>query len=348
MNPKSAQRPNLTLRLYAVLALFALIAAGALWWGDTPGANAVSTQAGQSNLTPSFDRGAPSFVPLPAAPALDPALVSLGRMLFHDARLSADGQVACVSCHVLASGGVDHRVVSVGVGGKLGVVNSPTVFNAALNFRQFWDGRADSLEAQAGGPLTNALEMANNWSAILGFLKQDSDYKQAFDTVFNDGINETNVRYAIASFERTLVTPGSAFDRYLRGDSHALSAPAQAGFKLFKQIGCASCHQGVNLGGNLYQKLGIMENFFAGKPVRAADQGRFNVTHIETDRHYFKVPSLHNVALTAPYLHDGSAATLEDAVRIMARYQLALELSASEVAALVAFLESLTAPTAQP
>lgn len=341
----TAQRPNLTLRVYAVLAACALLAALGLWWAQAAGS--ASAQAQDVAAPISSARNLP-FEALPTPPALDPALVALGRKLFHDPRLSADGRVACASCHALDTGGVDHRVVSLGVGGQAGAINAPTVYNAALNFRQFWDGRAGTLEEQAGGPLTNPVEMASDWPKTLSFLEHDTPYRQAFAAVFSDGVTQANVRHAIASFERTLITPGSAFDHYLGGELHALSDPALAGFRLFRQIGCASCHQGVNLGGNLYQKLGIMEDYFAGKPFRPADQGRFNVTHDEADRHYFKVPSLRNVALTGPYLHDASAASLEDAVRAMARYQLALTLSPSEVKELVAFLNSLSAPSAQP
>lgn len=284
-----------------------------------------------------------SFAPLPLYLTQDPRKVALGNRLFNEPRLSGDGTVSCAHCHNLSIGGVDRLIRSRGVEGKEGNINAPTVFNSGFNFRQFWDGRAETLEDQVDGPLQNPREMAGSWPKALSTLKSDSDYAAEFSAIYPDGITARNVKDAIATFERSLFTPNSRFDRYLRGDQAALNVEEQAGLLLFQQIGCASCHQGLNLGGNMYQKLGIMDDYFAARgQMNAADQGRFNITKQEEDRHFFRVPSLRNVALTPPYLHDGSASTLDDAVLIMARYQLGKELSPSDARQISAFLRSLT------
>lgn len=283
------------------------------------------------------------ITPLPQAMALDARVVGLGRRLFHDTRLSADGSVSCASCHDLARGGTDRRGRSRGIGGAEGAINAPTVFNSGFNFRQFWDGRADSLEEQVDGPLQHPAEMGSSWPQALGRLAEDASYRNEFAAVYPDGITPANLRSALATFERSLVTPNSRFDRFLRGEAGALDEAERAGYRLFKQIGCSSCHQGVNIGGNSYQRLGVMADYFAVRGgISEADLGRFNVTGREEDRYFFKVPSLRNVALTAPYLHDGSAKTLDEAVVIMARYQLGLRLSAADVGRIVAFLRTLT------
>jgi cytochrome c peroxidase len=282
------------------------------------------------------------ITPVPHNLALDLRKVALGDRLFHEGRLSGDGMVSCAHCHNLTTGGVDHQPRALGVGGQEGAINTPTVFNSSLNFRQFWDGRAQSLEDQVNGPLNNPLEMASSWPKALAVLSGDTSYQTEFARVYQDGITANNVRDAIATFERSLVTPNARFDLFLQGNQAALTEAEQAGYRLFKQIGCTSCHQGVAIGGNMYQKLGIMEDYFAQRPISATDLGRFNVTQKEEDRHFFKVPSLRNVAVTAPYLHDASAATLADAVRVMARYQLGKTLEPQEIASIVVFLQTLT------
>lgn len=278
--------------------------------------------------------------PVPAAGALDARKLALGERLFHDPRLSADGTVACANCHVLAQGGVDRLATARGIQGKLGNTNTPTVFNAALNFRQFWDGRAESLEAQVDGPLHNPVEMASSWPQALAVLNADASYRSEFSALYPQGLTPASVRDAIATFERSLLTPNARFDQFLRGNPSALNEAELAGYRLFKQVGCTSCHQGAGIGGNMYQKLGIMEDYFGKRPD--ADTGRFKHTQREEDRFVFKVPSLRNVALTAPYLHDASAATLDEAVAIMGRYQLGKTLDAGEISNIVAFLRTLT------
>jgi cytochrome c peroxidase len=216
------------------------------------------------------------------------------------------------------------------------------VLNAALNFKQFWDGRADDLEQQAEGPIINPKEMAASWDDVLAFLQRDGEYSDLFRRAFADGVTKANVTAAIAEYERTLVTPDSPFDRSLKGDEGALSPMQKRGYERFVALGCISCHQGANVGGNTFQTMGKMEDYFAGREVREADLGRFNVTKNPADKFKFKVPSLRTAALTAPYFHDGSAETLEEAVDTMARYQLGLRLEEAETAEIVAFLQSLT------
>jgi cytochrome c peroxidase len=281
--------------------------------------------------------------PIPQSTDLNPARVALGGKLFHDVRLSVDDTVSCASCHNLAGGGVDNRSRSIGVRGAVGGINAPTVFNSGLNFVQFWDGRAPTLEAQIDGPVTHPLEMASNWQQVIGKLGQDSAFVQEFAKLYPGGLSEANIKNAIAEFERSLLTPNSRFDKFLRGDSNALVEQEKHGYALFQSYGCSSCHQGVNLGGNMYEKMGLMGDYFAdrGNPTEA-DKGRFNVTGNPDNLHEFRVPSLRNVALTAPYFHDGSARTLEGAIAVMVKYQLGRPMPDADLQSIAAFLRTLT------
>ncbi|HEY6727899.1 MAG TPA: cytochrome-c peroxidase [Polyangiaceae bacterium] len=281
--------------------------------------------------------------PLPPEPE---PLVELGRSLFHEKALSGDGSVACSSCHDLANGGQDGRALSLGVAGKRGEINAPTVLNAALNIAQFWDGRAKTLEDQVDGPIEHPLEMGGDWPTIEATLARNPKYRSAFQAAFGAEPSRAGVKLAIAAFERTLITVDAPFDRWVRGDKNALSAEQREGYELFKAAGCVACHQGQNAGGNMYQRFGVFGNYFQDRGnITKADYGRFNVTHAEADRHVFRVPSLRNVELTAPYFHDGSAETLPQAVKIMAKYQLGKTLSDDQVTKIVAFLKSLTGRT---
>jgi len=282
--------------------------------------------------------------PIPLGVQADPVKAALGKRLFNDSRLSHDNTVSCASCHDLQAGGSDGRKFSLGIHGAEGTINAPTVFNSAGNFKQFWDGRAATLEAQIDGPVHAADELGSNWPEIVGKLQGDADYVASFRKIYADGLQPENIKNAIAEFERTLNTPNSRFDRYLRGEQSALSSEEKEGYQKFKAYGCASCHQGVYIGGNMFATLGAMDDdYFTNRGgVTAADNGRFNVTKDEEDRHVFKVPSLRNVARTAPYFHDGSAKTLERAVSVMARYQLGERIPAEDVQKLVKFLETLT------
>jgi len=284
-----------------------------------------------------------SVSPLPLTVELDSATLALGARLFHDPRLSADDTVSCSTCHNLATGGVDNRVRSVGVKNGVGAINAPTVFNSGLNFVQFWDGRAPTLEAQVDGPVTHPLEMASTWPLVLEKLQRDPLYSAEFAKQYPDGITPSNIKNAIAIFERSLITPNSRFDRYLRGESSALTDLEKKGYSLFKSYGCASCHQGINLGGNMFEKMGLMGDYFADRGnLTDADKGRFNITHSVDNLYEFRVPTLRNVALTAPYFHDGNAKTLKEAIEVMAKYQLGRSMPPDDVQTIEAFLRSLT------
>ncbi len=283
------------------------------------------------------------ILPIPLESWQDPKRVALGIRLFSDPRLSHDDSISCASCHSLNSGGVDLKSRSVGINGQTGAINAPTVFNSGLNFKQFWDGRAETLEDQIEGPTHAPAEMGSTWKEIMEKLNQSPDYVTSFNEVYVDGIQTQNIKDAIATFERSLTTPNSRLDRFLRGDGNALNEEEKEGYRLFKTYGCASCHQGINAGGNMFQKFGVMGDYLAdrGNPTKA-DLGRYNVTRNEADRHVFKVPGLRNVALTPPYFHDGSATRLENAVAVMGRYQLGRRLSPTEIERIVKFLKTLS------
>ncbi len=256
--------------------------------------------------------------PIPAAVGLDPQKVALGDKLFHESQLSRDNKVSCATCHDLKTGGVDRKARSTGVKGAEGEINSPTVFNASLNFKQFWDGRANTLEEQVDGPIENPKEMGMTWPEVLNKIKAFPAYVSAFKTLYPDGITKESVRDAIATFERSLVTPDSRFDKFMRGDQNAISAEEKEGYNLFRELGCVQCHQGAGVGGKMFQTFGLLGDYFSDRGnVTKPDFGRFNVTKNEDDKFVFKVPMLRNVALTAPYFHDGTAKTLEDAVVIV-------------------------------
>lgn len=280
--------------------------------------------------------------PLPAKLDLDARKVTLGKQLFHDKRLSKDNSLSCASCHEISKGGVDGRQFATGIKGQVGPINTPTVLNSGLNFRQFWNGRAGTLEEQAAGPVHNPGEMGSNWQEVLGKLGQDAAFVAQFKAVYPDGIQPRHIQEAIATYERSLITPGR-FDRYLLGDSRAIDEDEKQGYQLFKNYGCVACHQGMGVGGNMYQTFGVLGNYFKDKgKVTEADLGRYAVTKNEADRHVFKVPSLRNVELTAPYFHDGSAKTLDEAIDVMFRYQLGRSAPAADKALIVKFLKTLT------
>jgi cytochrome c peroxidase len=283
------------------------------------------------------------ILPIPEVKITSPGVVALGEKLFHDARLSSDQTVSCASCHLVSKGGADGRKVSIGVEGRKGTINAPSVFNSSLNVSQFWDGRAKGLIEQIEGPIHNPHEMNADWKRVIKVINQDKKYMELFDKNYADGVNVGNIKHAIVAFEETLLTPNSRFDQYLRGDSDVLSNDEKLGYKLFKEYGCASCHQGVGVGGNMYQKLGVVFDYpFQAGSSSNSHLGRFNVTGEESDRHVFKVPSLRNVAKTAPYLHDGSKATLPEVVKTMMVYQLGVPLSPEDVQLIVSFLGTLT------
>jgi len=283
------------------------------------------------------------FEPIPRSLEVDEGRRHLGERLFHDPRLSGTGDRACSDCHVLDQGGVKPGEARSNhpLDNPTGTYNVPTVFNVGFNFRYNWNGRFRTLEDHLSGPMMSPIVMdAGSWAALLQRLRPA--YHDDFVAAGYPAVDEASVKDAMATYQRSLLTPDSDFDRFLRGEA-ALPERAQAGFELFQSLGCSSCHQGINLGGNLFQKFGVLGDPFRGrKETVEADYGRMLVTGDKADAFVFRVPSLRNVAQTAPYFHDGSAATLDEAVEVMARVQLGFELSDEEIGDLVAFLETLT------
>ena len=291
------------------------------------------------------ERAGEPIRPIIPSQNVDERKAELGFALFHDPRLSVDNTVSCASCHALDMGGVDNHQYSHGVEERLGGVNAPTVYNAVYNFVQFWDGRAKTLAEQAAGPPLNPVEMASeSFDEIIAKLQQDENYVKLFAELYPEGITEATITNAIEEFERTLVTPNSQFDKWLLGDDNALTAQELRGYELFKEYSCATCHTGVNLGGESYELMGLRRHYFEerGLELTEEDNGRYKQTQDERDRHRFKVPGLRNVELTWPYYHDGSRLTMDDAVRDMALYQCDVELAEGDVQDIVAFLRTLT------
>ncbi|MEB3298741.1 MAG: cytochrome-c peroxidase [Candidatus Sericytochromatia bacterium] len=282
-------------------------------------------------------RARAAFKPL-AKPAPAAAVkVELGRMLYHDPRLSKSGTISCASCHNLASGGVDNRETSLGHKAQVGGRNAPTTLNAGLHLAQFWDGRAKDLTEQAKGPILNPGEMALSSEAeAVKVVRSIPGYRREFNAAFpGSGVSYQNIAEAIGEFEKTLVTP-SRFDDYLRGRKDALSATEKKGLKAFMDKGCVTCHNGEGVGGSMYMKFGLVSPY-----KHQADLGRYEVTKDEADKYVFKVPSLRNISKTYPYFHDGKVWSLDEAVAIMGKTQLGLELGAEDRKVIVAFLKSL-------
>ena len=277
--------------------------------------------------------------PLPALKVANPARVELGKKLFFDPRLSRSGFISCNSCHNLSMGGSDNIKTSIGDKWQKGPINSPTVLNSSLNLAQFWDGRAKDLREQAGGPIANPGEMAFSHELAVDLLRSIPQYVVEFKKVFgHDKLTIDEVTSAIAAFEETLTTPNARFDRWLKGDKKAINQQELRGYQLFKNAGCVACHNGPNLGGSSFQRMGIVEPY---KTANTAE-GRFAVTGNDADRFNFKVPTLRNVELTYPYFHDGAADTLAQAVDTMGRLQLGRTFTDAENADIVAFLKTLT------
>ena len=325
--------------LMSALSVLAVCGAVYFYWYITQ----THGEAEQTLLISETVNGDEPITPIPLDLKLDERKVALGRRLFHDPQLSRDNNISCALCHNLTTGGVDGLMHATDIGGVKGKIDTPTVFNSGFNFRQFWDGRAATLEDQIDFPLQHPAEMNTTWLEVTAKLARDAAYRRDFAAIYRQGIDQTSIKDVIATFERSLATPNSRFDRYLRGEQRVLTSDELAGYDLFKSLGCISCHQGRNVGGNMYERLGLMEDYFGHRGnVREVDFGRYNVTKLEADRYGFRVPPLRNVALTAPYLHDGSAKTLEEVVAIMGRYQLGVDLRDEEIAGIVKFLNTLT------
>jgi len=290
------------------------------------------------------------FKPIPSAPPelagnpATPAKVERGTMLYFDPRLSASHAISCSSCHNVGLGGVDTQETSIGHRWQRGGRNAPTVFNAVFNTAQFWDGRAKDPEQQAGGPLVNPIEMASPPEHVAEQLAAIPGYVVAFRTAFpgeSQPVTLANAQKAMAVFEATLITPNAPFDKYLKGDASALTTTQKQGLQLFMDKGCATCHSGINLGGGMYAPFGVVENPGADL-LPPSDKGRFTVTKSVSDEYVFKVPTLRNIALTAPYFHTGRSWDLRQAVAVMAVSQLGAQLAADETEKVAVFLESLT------
>ena len=287
--------------------------------------------------------------PIPDSVAVDAAKVQLGKELYHDTRLSGDGTISCASCHAIETAGVDNHQFSDGIGGQLGGINAPTSYNSVFNFVQFWDGRAATLADQAAGPPLNPVEMGSkSFDEIAARLSADADFCKRFLASYPEGLNEKTITDAIAEYEKTLLTPNSPFDRYLKGDKNAMTAEQIEGYAIFKDYKCATCHAGVNMGGLSYELMGQRANYFQDREMNAksgltdSDNGRWAQTKVERDRYRFKTPTLRNVALTWPYYHDGSVATLEKAIEMMAEYQVGRKMSEAEIGKVKSFLDAQT------
>lgn len=274
-----------------------------------------------------------------------PEKVALGKALYFDNKLSVHNTQSCNTCHNLDTYGVDNKPTSEGDNGKPGTRNSPTTLNAALHFVQFWDGRMKDVEEQAGGPVMNPAEMSMpDEKTVVSRLSADENYKKMFAAAFpneKDPVNFKNMRYAIAAFERTLLTP-SAFDKFLAGDKTALAEQELKGLKTFVEVGCTACHSGELLGASMFQKYPLFGTHKELTGSDVDDKGKMQATNVETDMYLFKVPSLRNIAKTAPYLHDGSVKELEKIVKIMGKAELNKDLTPEQIADIVAFLNALT------
>jgi cytochrome c peroxidase len=292
-------------------------------------------------IAPSESRTQEPLTPISTAVTEDPRHIQLGERLFHDPRLSHDNRLSCATCHPLDRGGMDGRPRAVSVYGHSRLRNTPTIFNVGLNFWFNWDGGTQTLAAHADKLLRNPAVMNSTWPELQEKLARESTYVAAFRAAYSDGLTWRNVIAALVSFERSLTTPHSRFDAYLSGDRQALTEDEQHGYGLFKSYGCVACHQGMNIGGNMFAKLGVFRSP-DGASEEAVDKGRYHVTQRPQDTRVFRVPSLRNVAVTAPYFHDGQAPTLATAVETMARVQLGKALTTEEIDHIVQFLRTLT------
>lgn len=279
------------------------------------------------------------ITPLPTQNDYNIEKAKLGKLLFHDKRLSKDNTISCASCHITEEGGDDNKKLSIGINNLIGPVNTPTVLNSRFNFVQFWDGRSENLKEQVSGPIHNPIEMNSNFEEIIKKLSNDNFYNSKFKEIYNSSIIEENIVNAIVEYEKALVTPNSKFDKYLNGDLNILTEEEKIGFELFKDFGCISCHNGVNIGGNLFQKVGIIKQYF---PEEKQHLGRYNITQNPEDKFYFKVPTLRNIELTAPYLHDGSANNLRSVIEVMLKYQIGTIYNEQDIKYIEKFLLTLT------
>lgn len=287
-------------------------------------------------------------LPIPQKGDLNPDRVQLGRLLYQDPLFSQDNSLSCNSCHSLQKAGVDNLPRYIGMNKIVGTLNTPTVLNSKFNFRQFWDRRAENFTEVIDDHINDRTVFANDWETILQRINEKETYKKAFQKAYaQEKVTSDLAKDAISTFLDSLVTPDSPFDRYLNGDKAALSPDAIKGYELFQQYGCITCHEGINLGGNLFQRLGIYQEYYANRTTVPSDYGLYNLTKKEEDKHVFKVPSLRNIELTGPYLHDGSVQTLEEMIEIMGVYQVGQPIPPFHVPYLVKFLQSLNGVQAE-
>jgi cytochrome c peroxidase len=297
--------------------------------------------------SPSFASADHPFEPLPEQYGGGPA-ATLGKKLYADSLMSVDGTLTCFSCHDVQKGGTDGLPKAHVASRETGQINTGTIFNLAFNFRFNWNGKFVTLLNHINGPVTGKNLMGMSWPELLKRVKAKEEYRRMFRDIYSDGVTIANIQHAVTEYQLSLVTPNAPFDRFLRGDTTALNDKEHEGYQLFKSLGCASCHQGINIGGNLFAKIGVMGEYFDDRVSEGrgdlvdADYGRYQITKKEKDKHVFRVPSLRNVACTGPYFHDGTFEDLEDVVVTMGRYQLGRELKTKEVSLLVSFLNTLT------
>lgn len=324
-------------------------------WGSalTPQERVIYLKTAKAEIA-KMTQGQPLVSAIPQKVKYNEAKAALGEYLYNSVKLSDDDTVSCATCHDLAKGGTDNLQYSTGVREQKGGVNAPTTFNATFNFIQFWDGRAKDLQAQAGGPPLNPVEMGyskpEDWKEISEKLAQDADFLAQFVRSYPNGLNAENITDAIAHYEHTLITPNDAFDKFLAGDTHSINQDAKLGYALFTEFGCTTCHNGPGLGGNSFEAIDLKGDYFAARLARDpravmtdGDNGRYSFTKKLRDLYKVKVPLLRNIALTAPYMHDGTISTMEEAVHSMMVHQSGVaEPRAKEVDKIVAFLKTLT------
>jgi len=281
--------------------------------------------------------------PLPLSSSEDPAKVVLGQRLFQDKRLSADDRLSCSSCHLLDHYGMDRVAFSTGANERLAEIKTPTVINSRFNFRQFWNGREVTLAEQVEATVESKSELNSSWPQLISKLRQDKGLRQQFEQIYDRGLSRASVVDALVTFERTLISANSPFDRWLRGEEGVLSKKALRGYKLFKSYGCVSCHQGQNVGSNMFARMGAMGHYFIDRndDMRLADLGLFALTDNEDDKYVFKVPSLRLAALNRYFFHDASVDSLQEAIKVMGKYQLGRELPEKDIVLIAEFLKSL-------
>lgn len=300
-----------------------------------------------------------TIIPLPKEIDYNKEKALLGKKLYFDPILSKDNTVSCATCHNLELSGVDNLKFSFGINGQIGDLNTPTVFNSIYNFRQMWDGRAKNLAHQIQFPITNPKEMGNNFDNLIKSLNKNSDYKKTFNKIYTEGITIETIGDALEEFQKTLITP-SPFDDFLRGNKNALTENQKKGYELFTKKGCISCHNGINIGGSLYARFGLIDEDIAKEFLKSSNApldveqdsnielyhdsnfGLYNVTENDFDKYYFKVPTLRNIAKTYPYLHNGRIETLQEAIKSIAKSQLGLDLTKKEIFLIEEFLKSLS------